>query len=273
MSVREAINTITYSNGDALTDREAAIGELWRTYKETGDRDARDHLILHYSPLVRHLAAKMAAELPSSVDIADLVSYGVLGLMNAIDRFDLDRDIRFETYAMARVRGAILDELRAIDWVPRSVRAKAREADRALARLEHDLQRSPTDAELATEMGVSVRDLRELFRQTSVACVLRLDNESFGWGDGKTGEQLADDGSAAPGVELEGREMRSILDTAIHRLGDRERTVVQMYYFEGLNLAAIAARLSVTESRICQIHGKAVIELRNKLARALRDPA
>jgi RNA polymerase sigma factor FliA len=268
MTVREAINTITYSNGDASA-REDAINELWHNYKDTGDREAREHLIIYYSPLVRHVAARMAAELPSSVDVSDLVSYGVLGLMDAIGRFDLERDIRFETYAMGRVRGAILDELRAMDWVPRSVRAKAREADRALAKLEHDLHRSPTESELAAEMGMTIHHLQELFRQTSVACVLRLDNELFGRGEGISRDLLADDGSTAPGAELESREMRMILSGAIDRLGERERTVVRMYYFEGLNLAAIAARLHVTESRICQIHGKAVIELRNKLARAL----
>jgi RNA polymerase sigma factor for flagellar operon FliA len=268
-TMQEAINTITYSNGGDVSAREEAINELWRTYKATGDRDAREHLIIYYSPLVRHVAARMAAELPSSVDVSDLVSYGVLGLMNAIERFDLERDIRFETYAMGRVRGAILDELRALDWVPRSVRAKAREADRALAKLEHDLQRSPTDTELAAEMGMTVHDLHELFRQTSVACVLRLDNELFGRSEGTSSELLSTDVSTAPGAELENREMRKILASAIDRLSEREQTVVRMYYFEGLNLAAIAARLHVTESRICQIHGKAVIELRNKLARAL----
>jgi RNA polymerase sigma factor for flagellar operon FliA len=273
MTVREAINALTYSGSQVSAGRDDAVVELWQNYKSSGDRDARDHLIIYYSPLVRHVAGRMAAELPNSVDISDLVSYGILGLMDAIEKFDLDRDIRFETYAMGRVRGAILDELRAIDWVPRSVRAKAREADRALAKLEHDLQRSPTDTELAAEMGMTLHDLQELFRQTSVACVLQLDNGVFGRGEGTLGDQIADDGSAAPGVELESREMRRILDCAIARLGDRERTVVQMYYFEGLNLAAIAGLLHVTESRACQIHGKAVIELRNKLARALREPA
>jgi RNA polymerase sigma factor for flagellar operon FliA len=249
-----------------------SIRQVWTVFKGSGDREARDRLILHYSPLVKYVAGRVAAGLPSTVDQADLVSYGVIGLMDAIEKFDPERQIKFETYGISRIRGAILDELRAIDWVPRSVRAKARAADRAYAKLEHQLRRSPTDAELAEELHTSVGELQVLFRQTQVAGVLQLDDVLFGRGDTTLGEQLADQ-SDGPGVQLEMAETRRILATAIDQLGDREKTVLTLYYYEGLNLAEIGEILGVTESRACQIHTKAVTQLRHRMARALREPA
>jgi RNA polymerase sigma factor for flagellar operon FliA len=248
-----------------------SIRHLWTLFKDTGDRKARDRLILHYSPLVKYVAGRVAAGLPSTVDQADLVSYGVLGLMDAIEKFDPERAIKFETYGISRIRGAILDELRAIDWVPRSVRAKARAADRAYARLEHQLRRSPSDAELAEELHTSVGELQLLFRQTQVAGVLQLDEVLFGR-ETTLGDQLADQ-SDGPGVQLEMAETRRILAAAIDQLGDREKTVLTLYYYEGLNLSEIGEILGVTESRACQIHTKAVTQLRHRMNRALREPA
>lgn len=256
-----------------VLDAEQAEGirALWNRFKGSGDRDARDRLILHYSPLVKYVAGRVAAGLPSSVDQSDLVSYGVIGLMDAIEKFDPERQIKFETYGIARIRGAILDELRAIDWVPRSVRARARAADRAYARLEHHLRRAPTDAELAEELHTTVADLQELARQTQVAGVLQLDDVLFGRGETTLGEQLADQ-SDGPGVQLEMAETRRILAAAIDQLGEREKTVLTLYYYEGLNLAEIGEILGVTESRACQIHTKAVTQLRHRMNRALREP-
>ncbi|HEV2360954.1 MAG TPA: RNA polymerase sigma factor WhiG [Acidimicrobiales bacterium] len=254
------------------TSQTQALQELWAEYKSTGSRDVRDQLIIHYSPIVKYVAGRVAAGLPNTVDQADLVSYGVLGLIDAIEKFDPDRQIKFETYGIARIRGAILDELRAIDWVPRSVRAKARAADKAFAKLEHQNGRSPSDGELAAEMQVSVSDLHELYRQTSVAGVLQLDEVLFGRSEGTLGDQLADQ-SDGPVDLLEMAETRKILASAIENLADREKTVLTLYYYEGLNLSEIGDVLGVTESRACQIHTKAVLQLRHKMARAFREPA
>jgi RNA polymerase sigma factor FliA len=244
---------------------------MWERHESFRDRSVRDELILRYLPLVRKTAAHMAAELTSSVEVADLASYGAFGLINAIEKFDPRRGFRFETYAACRIRGAILDGVRSLDWVPRSVRAKVRDADHAQSRLEHMLRRAPTQAELASEMGISVANMHGLARQKSVASVLQLDRSDVD-GQRTLGELLADNADG-PDVELEVAEMRGILAGAVERLGDRERTVVRLYYFEGLNVTAIAERLSVTQSRICQIRASAILRLRTRLGPTLREAA
>jgi RNA polymerase sigma factor for flagellar operon FliA len=205
--------------------------------------------------------------MPSHVDYSDLVSYGILGLIDAIEKFDPARAIKFETYGVPRVRGAILDELRSIDWVPRSVRAKARAVDAALSKLEGKLGRSPTDRELADEMDMTTSDLDDILRQTSRAGLLQLDDVLFrqGGSGGQTlGDTLQDQGDS-PGATIELEETRRQLAKAIQRLDDRERKVLTLYYYEGLNLAEIGEILGVTESRACQIHTKAVLHLRQRL--------
>jgi RNA polymerase sigma factor for flagellar operon FliA len=195
------------------------------------------------------------------------VSYGILGLIDAIEKFDPSRAIKFETYGVPRVRGAILDELRSIDWVPRSVRAKARAVDSALSKLEGKLGRSPTDRELADELEMTTSDLDDILRQTSRAGLLQLDDVLFrqGGSGGQTlGDTLQDQGDA-PGATIELEETRRQLAKAIQRLDDRERKVLTLYYYEGLNLAEIGDILGVTESRACQIHTKAVLRLRQRL--------
>lgn len=249
------------------TEQLHSINELWALFKATGDRSARDRLILHYSPLVKYVAGRMAFTMPNHVDQADLVSYGILGLIDAIEKFDPSREIKFETYGVPRVRGAILDELRSIDWVPRSVRAKARAADGAFARLEGSLGRSPTDLELAGELGITTSELDELLRQTSRAGLLQLDDVLFR-GGGRSGQTLGDslpDPGDSPGAFIESQDTRRQLAQAIRRLGDRERNVLTLYYYEGLNLAEIGEILGVTESRACQIHTKAVVHLRQRI--------
>ena len=248
------------------THRVETVGELWDAFKSDGARPNRDRLILHYSPIVKYVAARVLSHLPDSVDQADLVSYGILGLIDAIEKFDPARGVKFETYAVPRIRGAILDELRSIDWVPRSVRAKARAADQAYTRLEHSLRRSPTDEELATELGLTSGELDTMLRQTSRAGVLQLDEVLFSGqaGSSTLGDTLAttDDG---PVALLEIEETRRLLARAISSLADRERTVLTLYYYEGLNLSEIGDVLGVTESRACQIHTKAVHQLRHRL--------
>ena len=242
------------------------LQQLWQTYKESGSMRDRDGLILHYSPLVKYVASRVATGLPATVEQADLVSYGMFGLIDAIARFDLSRNIKFETYAIPRIRGAIIDELRSLDWVPRSVRFKAREVEKAYAEVEAREKRAPTDGEIAQHLGTSVEELRDIINQISFVSVMALDEMvSSGSGEGLSLIDTLADMSSDPGMGLERGEMRAMLSGAIIGLSDREKLVVVLYYFEGMTLAEIGDVLGVTESRVCQIHTKAVGQLRVKL--------
>ncbi|MDA8061080.1 MAG: RNA polymerase sigma factor WhiG [Actinomycetota bacterium] len=256
----------------ALEERRA-IAELWRNYKTTGRRQLRDQLIIHYSPLVKYVAGRVSVGLPQTIEQADLVSYGMFGLIDAIEKFDTDRNIKFETYAITRIKGAIIDELRSIDWVPRSVRSKARAVEQAYARLEASLLRTPTDGEVAREMQITEAELQQIFTQVSFVGVVALDDVlSMGDREDATtlGETIADrrDG---PVATFEVEEMKQVLAGALNRLGDREKVVLTLYYYEGLTLAEIGQVLGVTESRVCQIHTKAVLQLRSRMLTADRS--
>ncbi len=251
------------------------IERLWAEYKESGAQELRDSLIVHYSPLVKYVAGRVAVGLPQNVDQADLVSYGIFGLIDAIEKFDLGRGYKFETYAISRIKGAIIDELRSIDWVPRSVRSKARALEKAYSKLESQLHRTPTDSELATEMGVSDQQLQTTFSQISFIGLVALDEMLGGerGGDSMTlGDTIADSGEG-PVAAYEVEEMRQILAQAINDMPEREKIVLTLYYYEGLTLAEIGDVLGVTESRVCQIHTKSVIHLRAKIAASEREPA
>ena len=258
-------------------DERTVIEQLWADYKSSGAREARDRLIIHYSPLVKYVAGRVSVGLPQNIEQADLVSYGIFGLIDAIDKFDTDRNIKFETYAIARIKGAIIDELRSIDWVPRSVRAKARAVEKAYAKLEATLLRTPTDAEVATEMGISEADLQQIFNQISFVGLVALD-EMLAGASGDRGESttLGDtiaDKSDGPVAAFEVEEMKQILADSINRMPEREKIVLTLYYYEGLTLGEIGEVLGVTESRVCQIHTKAVLQLRSKLAEPERELA
>lgn len=258
-------------SSDARTD----VDGLWATYKEGGARETRDQLILHYSPLVKYVAGRVAVGLPQNVEQSDLVSYGIFGLIDAIDKFDPRRGFKFETYAIARIKGAILDELRSIDWVPRSVRAKARAIEKAYGKLESELHRAPTDVELAGELEMSDDQLQTTLNQISFIGLVALDEMLAGGdrGDSMTlGDTVADAGEGPVGA-YEVEEMRHILADAINRMPEREKVVLTLYYYEGLTLAEIGSVLGVTESRVCQIHTKAVLQLRARLAASEREPA
>jgi RNA polymerase sigma factor for flagellar operon FliA len=214
--------------------------------------------------LVKYVAGRMAVNLPRSVDQADLVSYGIFGLIDAIDKFEPERGFKFETYAINRIKGAILDELRALDWVPRSVRARAREIERSLVELEHKLQRTPSDEELAQHMAIEVEQLRASLAEISSLGMVALD-ELLGPDTGSTmADMLPDPAGVGPDTAFQVEETRRVLGDAINRLPDRERLVITLYYFEGLTLAEIGDVLGVTESRVCQIHAKSVMSLRNR---------
>ncbi|SDJ70840.1 RNA polymerase sigma factor WhiG [Streptomyces indicus] len=247
----------------------ASLDELWRSYKTTGDERLREQLILHYSPLVKYVAGRVSVGLPPNVEQADFVSSGVFGLIDAIEKFDIEREIKFETYAITRIRGAMIDELRALDWIPRSVRQKARNVERAYATLEAQLRRTPSEAEVAAEMGIAVEELHAVFSQLSLANVVALEELLHVGGEGdrlSLMDTLEDTAADNPVEVAEDRELRRLLARAINTLPDREKTVVTLYYYEGLTLAEIGNVLGVTESRVSQIHTKSVLQLRAKLA-------
>ncbi len=251
---------------------EARVRAVWEDFKATASPAARDQLILKYSPLVRYVAGRVGVGLPPNVEHADLVSYGIFGLIDAIEKFDLERAIKFETYALSRIRGAIIDELRSMDWIPRSVRSKAREVERTYAELETELHRTPTEPEVAARMGIPLRDLHSIFSQVSYVNVVALD-ELLGGGSGgdkaegmSLGDTLRDNKAVDPVMAFEGEETKFLLARAIDQLPEREKIVVTLYYYEGLTLAEIGSVLGVTESRICQMHTKAVLQLRGRLA-------
>jgi len=250
-----------------LSDRD--LQSLWRRLKEYDDQGSRDQLILNYAPLVKYVAGRMSAALPSHVDEADLISYGLLGLINAVERFDPKRRIKFETYAVTRIKGAIIDELRSLDWVPRSVRARAREIERTSAQLEHKLHRAPTDAEMADALGVSQSDFQDSITQIANSSLVALDEM---WSTSSGGETFAlidtiGDGDLNDPASVVGEmETRISLADAISGLPEREKIVVSLYYYEGLTLREIGEVLGVTESRVSQLHTKAVLRLRGRLS-------
>jgi RNA polymerase sigma factor FliA len=270
--VRVASSPRVSTRQPASPDELNELARLWEEFKQnevSGAREgARERLILHYAPLVKYVASRVATGLPASVDQADLVSYGMFGLIDALEKFDPGRGNKFETYAIPRIKGAIIDELRAMDWVPRSVRFKAREIEKAYSDLESIHKRGPTEKEVAARLGVTLRELHEVINQISFVQVLQLD-EILSVGSDR-GEQvslldtLADRGTD-PTTALEGEETRGLLAAAINSLSEREKIVVTLYYFEGLTLAEIGDILGVTESRVCQIHTKAVGQLRLQL--------
>ncbi len=254
-------------------DNAADLDEVWTRYKDNPTQEDRDQLIVYYAPLVKYVAGRIASGLPQNVDQADLVSYGMFGLIDAITKFDPERGFKFETYAISRIKGAVLDELRSIDWVPRSVRAKAKSVERAMTKLEAVLHRAPTDEEIAEELEMTMDQLLGIYNQISSLGIVALDEMlSFGGGGESLtlGDTLADrqDG---PGGMYERVEMRQMLAEAINKMSERAKIVLTLYYYENLTLAEIGNVLGVTESRVCQIHTKAVLQLRSRLQAQERE--
>jgi RNA polymerase sigma factor FliA len=252
----------------------AAVDEtqtLWRSYRSSpGDKALRDRLILTYAPLVKYVAGRLGSGLPAHVDEEDLVSYGLLGLIGAIERYDPNRDVKFETYAVTRIKGAIIDELRSLDWVPRSVRARAREIERAIAALEAKLHRPPTDEEIAGQVGITTEELEDSLTDISRSSIAALDELWTVGGSG--GDQVAlidtieDTEAPAPESALDATELKEALGEAITRLPEREKLVITLYYYEELTLREIGEVLGVTESRVSQLHTKAVLRLKARLS-------
>jgi RNA polymerase sigma factor FliA len=238
-----------------------SVDLLWRRFKDDGDRDARDRLVLQYSPLVKYVAGRVRSGLPSTVEQADLVSDGVIGLMDAIDKFDPDRGLQFQTYAVSRIRGAIVDGLRASDWVPRSIREKIRDINAAQAGLERQLGRAPQDGEVAAELGITVAELRTMYSQTAYTSVVSFEAAT-----------LDDEETPRAAVDLPGADddIPPGFLAAVRELAERDQIVVALYYWERLTLAEIGQVLGVTESRVSQLHSRATMTLRRKLAESLQ---
>src|SRR5918997_650056 len=246
------------------------LKDLWRRYKSSGDEKARERLVVAYSPLVKYVSGRMASGLPAHVEEADLISYGLVGLISAIERFELEREIKFETYAITRIKGAIIDELRSLDWVPRSVRARARAIERANTKLEHKLQRAPTDEEMSAELEMTLTDFQDALLQISNSTVAALD-ELWTVSDA-SGDQvslldtLQDPGAPDPAHVIDATDLKDRIADAIARLPEREKLVVALYYYENLTLREIGEVLGVTESRVSQLHTKAVLRLRGRMS-------
>lgn len=247
---------------------EEELRMLWRRYKDHNDPAARDRLILTFAPLVKYVAGRMNSHLPAHVEETDLISYGLLGLIGAVERFDPGRQVKFETYAVSRIKGSIIDELRSLDWVPRSVRARSREIERKSTELEHRLQRAPTEEELAAALGMELDDFRAAITQITNSSIVALDET---WSVSSGGESLTlidtigDSRLTNPSDLLDVTELRDTLADAIARLPEREKIVVALYYYDGLTLRQIGDVLGVTESRVSQLHTKAILRLKGRL--------
>jgi RNA polymerase sigma factor for flagellar operon FliA len=237
----------------------AVIHSLWAEYRDNKNTDTREKLIEHYLPLVKLVAGRIAIGLPQHVDKDDLIGNGFFGLIEAIERFDLSRGVKFETYAVARIRGSMLDSLRAQDWIPATVRQKARQYEHAVAELEHSLGRSATDEEIAGTMCISVTQLHNLINTLNGCTIIPL--EDYIKAETPSGN------IANPSQQLEETEVKATLAKAIEKLTEKERLVVTLYYYEGLTLKEISLILKLTEARISQLHTKAIFRLRGALSR------
>ncbi|HWD41085.1 MAG TPA: FliA/WhiG family RNA polymerase sigma factor [Fimbriimonas sp.] len=241
------------------------LRKAWTDFKVYKNPDARIELINHYSYLVKITAGRLVTSLPGGLDREDLIGAGVIGLVKSVDQFDPTRDVKFETYAIALVRGAILEMLRDEDWVPRSIREKLKALDRTMMDLETKMGRAPTEHEIAENMGISGQEVNELMVRMGRTNVYSLD-DILGGTDGEDHihfVELIIDENANPGGEVEGKELRRFLALGVDKLPERERLVVALYYFEGLTFKEIGRVLGVSESRVYQLHTQAMTRLRN----------
>jgi len=242
--------------------------ELWEEYKKTKDPKIREQLVKQYAPLVKYVAGKVAIGMPHNVEFDDLVGFGVFGLFDAIEKYDPDKHVKFKTYAVTRIRGAIFDELRSIDWVPRSVRQKSKEIENTVQRLEASLGRAASDKEIADEMGIEVNELHKLMMKVSGTSVLSI-NEVYYTGEENDkvsiGDSIESPKSLNPDMIVEKDEIKRVIVEAINELPEKEKKVLVLYYYEDLTLKEIGKVLEVTESRVSQLHTKAIMRLRTKL--------
>lgn len=244
-----------------------------KDYRSTIDAATKDEIIVEYAPLIKYIAQKIAARLPANIELDDLISCGVIGLMDAIEKFDPTRDNKFKTYAEFRIRGAILDELRAQDWVPRSVREKAKLVERAYSKLEGELGRPATDEEMCKELDIGKDDFYELLNKAKSISVLNIDDSaSFNRGDKKLMMGLIENKkSSNPAAAVNYKKIQERIKEGIKSLPEKQRLVLSLYYYEDLNLKEIGQVLDVTESRVSQLHTQAILKLRGKLKKEIES--
>lgn len=247
----------------------SSIETIWKEYKENGSKVAKDKLLVEYAHLVKYVAHRLAVNLPSSVDRDDLIGSGVLGLIKAVETFEIERGFKFETYAGHKIRGAILDELRALDWVPRSVRTKSRDLQKTFAKLENRLGRMPYDDEVCEELGMEIDEYEGLLSDIAPTTIVSLEESMPERGaDSKEIrliDTIEDPGSDNPLKQLGFVEVKNILKDTISNLPEKEKLVVALYHYEELTLKEIGVVLGISESRVSQIHSKAILKLRSRL--------
>ena len=240
------------------------LNDLWRTYQHTHSPEIKQKLILEYAPMVKFVAGRLSVHIGQHVEYEDLLSYGIFGLIDAIDKFNIEKGVKFETYASLRIRGAIIDNIRKLDWVPRTLRQRNKEYEQICMQLEAELGREATEAELAEKLNITVEDAREMIRKSSVLSLVSLDdyleqNYETAFGAGS----LED----TPEGSFNKREIHRMLTDTIEKLTDKEKTVVTLYYFEGLTLKEISGIMGVSESRVSQIHSRAIMRMQGKLGK------
>ena len=249
-------------------DEQKTEDELWLEFKKTKSSQLRDKFIRQYMPLVKYVAGKVSVGMPGSVDFDDLVGYGQFGLLDAINKFDPEKNVKFKTYAVTRIRGAIFDELRTLDWVPRSVRQKSREIEDTIVQLESKLGRPASDSEVANAMGISEDEYHQTILKVSGTSVLSLNDV---WYSGEESEHVSigdcieSPASLNPDVIVEREEIRRVIIEAINELPEKEKMVLVLYYHEDMTFKEIGQVLEVSESRVSQLHTKANLRLRSKL--------
>lgn len=243
--------------------------EIWVEYVKTHDLKLREYLIRKYAPLVKYVAGKVAVGMPHNVEFDDLVSYGTFGLLDAIEKYDPSKEVKFKTYAMTRVRGAIFDELRSIDWIPRSIRQKAKQVEKTVIELENRMGRTVEDEEVANELDLSLEEFHALVSKISGTTLVSLNDIWHGSEDSEDFsfiETIESPQNMNPDAIVEREEVKDVIIEAIQKLPDKEKKVVVLYYYEDLTLREIGEVLEVTESRISQLHTKAIMRLRGRLA-------
>jgi RNA polymerase sigma factor for flagellar operon FliA len=242
--------------------------ELWVEYKKTGNLQLREEIIIKYIPLVKYVVGKMITNLPKTVEYDDLVEYGIIGLLDAVEKYDVSKNINFKTYAVTRVRGSIYDELRTQDWVPRSVRKLAKDVEKAYTALETEMGVLPDEEQVAEYLGITVKKLEEVYAKVDAGNISSLDDIVYDSGESKTTlVNLVEDKTAKnPQMNLEKNEVKRALVERLQELKEKERLVITLYYYERLTLKEIGQVLEISESRVSQIHSKAILKLRSKLA-------
>ncbi len=242
------------------------IENIWKEYAISKCKKCKDELIIHYIPIVKYVAGRLSVHMGHYIEYDDLVSYGIFGLIDAIDKYDINSGNKFTTYAQLRIRGEIIDQIRKLDWVPRSTRKKSKEVDVVYKALLEDFKREPTDTEMAEALSITVDEYYDIRKKISIASIISID-EPIGSEEGTIGETLVGNSIKTPEQELNKAELKKLLVESLEKLTEKEKIVVSLYYFDDLTLKEIANVLEVTESRISQIHSKALIKLQNKLGK------